>query len=95
MKKIYIILATLLVTGLSSCDMEKYPYSSVEESQYLATMNDFTNARIGIYSYYRSITTGGYILTPELQCDDSMPQLVFPIHMVISIAGTSNLQTAT
>lgn len=70
MKKIYIILATLLVTGLSSCDMEKYPYSSVEESQYLATMNDFTNARIGIYSYYRSITTGGYILTPELQCDD-------------------------
>ena len=38
MKKIYIILATLLVTGLSSCDMEKYPYSSVEESQYLATL---------------------------------------------------------
>ena len=25
MKKIYIILATLLVTGLSSCDMEKIP----------------------------------------------------------------------
>lgn len=58
-------------------------------------MNDFTNARIGIYSYYRSITTGGYILTPELQCDDFHATAGFPIHMVISIAGTSNLQTAT
>ena len=71
MKKIYSILAAaLLAFGVSSCDMEKYPYNAVEESQYMATLNDFASARVGLYSYYRSITTGGYILTPEFQCDD-------------------------
>lgn len=50
--------------------MEKYPYDSLEESTYMTTVNDFANARIGLYSYYRSLTTGGYILTPEIQCDD-------------------------
>ena len=38
----------------------------------MATLNDFTNARVGLYSYYRSLTTGGYILTSEIQCDDFM-----------------------
>ena len=73
MKKIYLILATALLTlGFSSCDMDKYPYNSIEESKYMATLNDFTNARVGLYSYYRSLTTGGYILTSEIQCDDFM-----------------------
>lgn len=71
MKKIYSILAAALLTfGATSCDMEKYPYNAVEESQYMTSLNDFANARVGLYSYYRSITTGGYILTPEFQCDD-------------------------
>lgn len=71
MKKIYSILAAALLTfGVTSCDMEKYPYNAVEESQYMTSLNDFANARVGLYSYYRSITTGGYILTPEFQCDD-------------------------
>lgn len=71
MKKIYTILATtLLVAGMSSCDMEKYPYNAIEESLYMTSANDFANARIGLYSYYRSLTTGGYILLPEMQCDD-------------------------
>lgn len=71
MKKIYTFLAAaLLAFGVSSCDMEKYPYNAVEESKYMTTLNDFASARVGLYSYYRSITTGGYILTPEFQCDD-------------------------
>jgi len=71
MKKIYTILTTALLTiGVSSCNMEKYPYNAVEESQYMTSLTDFANARVGLYSYYRSITTGGYILTPEFQCDD-------------------------
>ena len=71
MKKIYSILAAaLLAFGVSSCDMEKYPYNAVEESKYMTTLNDFSSARVGLYSYYRSITTGGYILTQEFQCDD-------------------------
>lgn len=71
MKKRNILLAFLfMAAGLVSCDMEKYPYSAVEESLYMTTMTDFDNARIGLYSYYRSITTGGYILTQEIQGDD-------------------------
>ena len=71
MKKIHIISAAFLLTmGVSSCDMEKYPYNAVEESKYMTTLTDFTNARVGLYSYYRSITTGGYILTSEIQGDD-------------------------
>lgn len=71
MKKIYILFATLLaMAGLASCDMEKYPYDAVEESQYMKTVSDFEQARIGLYSNYRAITTGGYVLLPDIQCDD-------------------------
>ena len=71
MKKKHILFATLLaVAGLTSCDMEKYPYNAVEESQYMTTVNDFEQARIGLYSNYRAITTGGYVLLPDIQCDD-------------------------
>ena len=71
MKKLQYLFASALVAfGVTSCDMEKYPYDSLEESTYMTTVNDFANARVGLYSYYRSLTTGGYILTPELQCDD-------------------------
>lgn len=73
MKKRNIILTALLtVMGLSSCDMEKYPYNAIEESKYMATLNDFASARIGLYSNYRNVTTGGYLLTHEFQCDDFM-----------------------
>ena len=71
MKNIKLLFASALVAfGVTSCDMDKYPYDSLEESTYMTTLNDFANARVGLYSYYRSLTTGGYILTPEIQGDD-------------------------
>ncbi len=71
MKKIHILFATLLAAaGLASCDMEKYPFNAVEESQYMKTVSDFEQARIGLYSNYRTITTGGYVLLSDIQCDD-------------------------
>lgn len=71
MKKRNIILSVLFAAvGLTSCDMEKYPYNAVEESQYMTTANDFKSARIGLYSPYRTLTSGGHILTPEFQCAD-------------------------
>ena len=71
MKKLHILLAAaLLAAGFSSCDMEKYPYNAVEESLYMTSTTDFANARVGLYSSYRGLTTGGYILLPEMQCDD-------------------------
>lgn len=71
MKKRNIILSVLFAAvGLTSCDMEKYPYNAVEESLYMTTANDFKSARIGLYSPYRTLTSGGHILTPEFQCAD-------------------------
>ena len=59
MKKRNIILSVLFAAvGLTSCDMEKYPYNAVEESQYMTTANDFKSARIGLYSPYRTLTSG-------------------------------------
>ncbi len=70
MKKLNIIATSLIALGLFSCDMDKYPHSAIEESAYMQTVDDFANARVSLYSYYRSLTTGGYILTSEIQGDD-------------------------
>ena len=71
MKKIHILFTTLLAAaGLASCDMEKYPYNSIEESLYMTQLDDFKAARYGLYSNYRALTTGGYILNSEMQADD-------------------------
>ena len=60
MKKIHILFTTLLAAaGLASCDMEKYPYNSIEESLYMTQLDDFKAARYGLYSNYRALTTGG------------------------------------
>lgn len=71
MKKRNIFLAILFTAvGITSCDMEKYPYNAVEEGLYMTTANDFRSARIGIYSPFRTVTTGSSILTSEMQCGD-------------------------
>ncbi len=69
MKKINIFAASLLVLGMSSCDMDKYPYNALEESTYMTSLSDFSSARVGLYSPYRGITTGGYITLAEIQGD--------------------------
>lgn len=70
MKKLNIIATSLIALGLFSCDMDKFPHDAIEESAYMQTIDDFANARVSLYSYYRSLTTGGYILTSEIQGDD-------------------------
>lgn len=71
MKKKNILFASLLVAaGLTSCDMDKYPYNSIEESLYMQQVSDFQAARYGLYSNFRALTTGGYVLYPEMQADD-------------------------
>jgi hypothetical protein len=71
MKKIYILLILwVFVAGLISCDMDKLPYHSVETSQYMTKASDFASARVGLYSPYRGMTTGAYLLMSEFQGDD-------------------------
>lgn len=69
MKNKSIILVMSLILGLSACDMDKLPYSAIDESIALETMQDFENMRVGIYTTFRTITTGNYLLAGELQTD--------------------------
>lgn len=70
MKKIYLVFMLSIVAFLvSSCDMDKLPYNQIERGEYLASMTDVRNNRISFYSSNRTITTGSYVLTPEIQGD--------------------------
>lgn len=50
MKKIIIVALSALSALFVSCDMEKYPYSAIEESQYGQSIDDIINLSVSIYS---------------------------------------------
>lgn len=58
MKKIIIVALSALSALLVSCDMDKYPYSAIEESQYGQTMDDATNLRVSIYTPTKGLFGG-------------------------------------
>ena len=68
MKKIYF--ALVLAGGLlSSCDMDKKPYGSLDDQTAVQTLNDCFRFRNGLYSSMRGITAGAWINTQEIQMD--------------------------
>ena len=68
MKKIF--LALLMVGALvTSCDMDKKPYGSLDNDTAIQNLNDCRRFRNGLYSSMRSLTTGGYVNYPEIQMD--------------------------
>lgn len=69
-KNIFLGIILVSALGLTSCDMEKYPYDAIEESLYMKNISDFKSARNGIYSNFRALTSGAYVLNSEFQCDD-------------------------
>ncbi|MBO7301072.1 MAG: RagB/SusD family nutrient uptake outer membrane protein [Tidjanibacter sp.] len=50
MKKIIFLAITALTTLFVSCDMEKLPYSAIEETEAVQSMEDAVNLRISVYS---------------------------------------------
>lgn len=59
MKKIFWIVAVALATlSLSSCDLEKLPYTAIEEDGAFISVDDLTNYRQSIYSPMKSLTVG-------------------------------------
>lgn len=68
MKKIF--LALLMVGALvTSCDMDKKPYGSLDNDTAIQNLNDCLRFRNGLYASMRNLTTGGYINYPEIQMD--------------------------
>lgn len=69
MKKTYLALIASILT-LVSCDMDKSPEGSITDTDALTSVEKCKSLRNGLYTYMRSITTGGYIILSEIQLDD-------------------------
>lgn len=61
----------LVLTGglLTSCDMDKKPYGSLDDQTAIQGLNDCARFRNGLYASMRSLTTGGWINRQEIQMD--------------------------
>lgn len=71
MKKIYMllfVLATLMLT-IPSCDLEKYPYSDIEQSQSIKSLQDAKSLNNGLYAFLRNCSYGIFMYTTDVQAD--------------------------
>ena len=70
MKKIFGFVAVAVATlSLSSCDLEKLPYTAIEQDVAFQSVQDLTNYRVGFYSPLKSLTVGGRIYYEDLRAD--------------------------
>ena len=68
MKKIYLSLM-LMVGLLASCDMDKKPYGSLDETTAIQSMNDLSRYRNYMYTSLRGITSGAWLTYSDIQMD--------------------------
>lgn len=69
MKKIF--LSIMLLGGLlASCDMDKKPYGSLDETTAIQGMNDIARFRNMVYTGLRSMTAGGWVTYADIQMDE-------------------------
>ena len=54
---------------LSSCDMDKAPYGSLDEVSAIQSMNDLSRLRNGVYTRLRGMTSGTWITYSDIQMD--------------------------
>ncbi len=71
MKKI--LLSTLMVLGLgllTSCDMDKKPFGSIDETTAIRHLEDLGRFRAGVYTSLRGMNGGGWVSYQDLQMDE-------------------------
>ena len=66
MKKIFLALIAAAFT-LASCDMDKSPEGSTTDTDALNSVEKCKSFRNGLYTYMRSVTTGGFIILSEIR----------------------------
>ena len=69
MKKIYLSLMLLGAVTFTSCDMDKVPYGSLDETTAISKMHDLTMLRTQLYGTLRGVTSGSWIYTTDIQLD--------------------------
>lgn len=70
MKKITLSLLAALTIGVASCDMNTVPYDAINDNEALTSITDFKNMRVGLYDALRGLTSGGNLVSTEIQCDN-------------------------
>lgn len=68
MKKIFFAVLTF-VALLTSCDMDKKPYGSLDNDTAIRNLEDCRRYRNGLYASMRGLTCGAYVNYQEIQMD--------------------------
>ena len=69
MKKIYLSLMLLGALTFTSCDMDKAPYGALDENTAIESIQDLSSFRIQLYGTLRSVTSGSWVYTTDIQMD--------------------------
>lgn len=69
MKKILFIAVSALTALMVSCNMDKFPHSSILESEGVKTMSDAEQLRVSIYTPTKALFAGGRVDIEELRAD--------------------------
>lgn len=70
-------LAVVLMTIVTSCELSKYPFDSIEQSQAFHTIKDATTLDNGLYGNLRARVLGEYSYTSDVQADQLNATLDF------------------
>jgi hypothetical protein len=62
-------LAVVLIATVSSCDLNKYPFDSIDTSQSFSSVKDATTLNTGLYANMRNRLYGLYMFTTDVQAD--------------------------
>ena len=71
MKKIFLALF-LVCTVLTSCDMDKRPWGSLDDVTGIQNFNDVYRYRNNFYNVLKSVNSGWYFAYPDIQMDQFM-----------------------
>lgn len=69
MKKLHILTFAFLALAITSCDLEKYPYSDIEQSQAFQTLKDAKTLNNGLYASLRDNLYGECMYSTDVQAD--------------------------
>lgn len=71
MKRVYNKLLLFIVATLAftSCDLDRYPYDAIEQSQSFKTIKDATTLNTGLYATLRGRVYGLFMFSTDVQAD--------------------------
>lgn len=70
MKKIYLSLMLLGAVAFTSCDMNTTPWGALDENTAIQSTKDLRKFRNQLYTNLRSVTSGSWLLTTDIQMDE-------------------------